>query len=103
MRAYYYDNVPGDQRLPHDYVPSRPVSNETLEAINVKHWQIPVEGHEPKINAIAEERDYKNRDTINVSKAAMGDVCSQSFLTGFPQYEWYRFMRPKSRPSSRSA
>jgi len=76
MRAYYYDNIPGDQRLPHDYVPSRPVVNETLELINIKHWQIPVEGHGPKIDAIAEERTYKNRDTINVSKSAMGEVCS---------------------------
>lgn len=75
MRAYYYDNIPGDQRLPHDYIPSRPVSDEILNSINVKYWTVPVEGYEPKIDVIAKERNYKNRDTINVSKAAMGDVC----------------------------
>jgi len=74
MRAYYYDNVPGDQRLPHDYIPSRPVSLETLDGIKVQHWTIPVDGHEPKIDAIAKERGYKNRDMINVSKEGMGDV-----------------------------
>lgn len=74
MRAYYYDNLPGDQRLPHDYIPSRPVSAETLDAINVKYWTIPVEGHESKINVIAKERGYKNRDEINCSKIGLGEV-----------------------------
>lgn len=76
MRAYYYDNLPGDQRLPHDCIPSRPVSDQTLDSINVKYWHIPVEGHEAKIDAVAKERNYKNRDIINVSKAGMGDVSS---------------------------
>lgn len=74
MRAYYFDNLPGDQRLPHDYIPSRPVSEATLSALNVKFWSIPVEGHETKIDAIAKERDYKNRDMINVTKEGFGDV-----------------------------
>lgn len=74
MRAYYYDNLPGDQRLPHDYDPSRPVPLETLTSLNVKFWTIPVPGHEEKVDAIAKERGYKNRDTINVSKEGMGDV-----------------------------
>ena len=74
MRAYYYDNIPGDQRLPHDYIPSRPVSAETLDAIKVKYWTIPVEGHECKINEIAKERGYKNRDHINCSKEGLGEV-----------------------------
>jgi 1,2-dihydroxy-3-keto-5-methylthiopentene dioxygenase len=74
MRAYYYDDLPGDQRLPHDYNPSRPVSDETLQALKVDKWTIPVEDYEPKLNAIAKERGYKNRDTINVSKEGLGEV-----------------------------
>ena len=74
MRAYYYDNIPGDQRLPHDYVPSRPVSPETLQAIRVEYWAIPVGGHESRINEIARERRYKHRDVINISKEAMAEV-----------------------------
>jgi hypothetical protein len=80
MRSYYFDNVPGDQRLPHDYVPSRLVSPEQLEKLGVKHWTVPVEGHEPKIDAIAAKEGYKNRDVINVSKEAMGDVSTKWHL-----------------------
>jgi 1,2-dihydroxy-3-keto-5-methylthiopentene dioxygenase len=74
MRAYYFDNIPGDQRLPHDYSPSRQVSVEKLDSLGVKYWHIPVEGHLPKLDAVAKERDYKNRDQINVSKEGMGAV-----------------------------
>jgi 1,2-dihydroxy-3-keto-5-methylthiopentene dioxygenase len=74
MRAYYFDNIPGDQRLPHDYSPSRPVDQAKLKALGVDSWAIPVQGHEPHIDAIAQDRGYKNRDFVNVSKAGMGDV-----------------------------
>ena len=74
MRAYYFDNLPGDQRLPHDYVPSRPVSEETFSKLALKHWHIPVDGHEAEVDEIARLQGYKNRDTINVSKAGLGDV-----------------------------
>ena len=80
MRAYYFDNIPGDQRLAHDYVPSRPVSEETLSNICLKHWYIPVEGHQPKVDEVAQTQGYKNRDTINVSKAGLGEVSSPSFV-----------------------
>jgi 1,2-dihydroxy-3-keto-5-methylthiopentene dioxygenase len=76
MRAYYFDNLPGDQRLPHDYVPSRPVDPAKLTSLNVRFWTIPVQGHETKIDEIAKERGYRNRDTINVSKEGMGEVMS---------------------------
>ena len=33
MRAYYYDNLPGDQRLLHDSPPSAPVSAERLKEL----------------------------------------------------------------------
>ncbi|KAF9523723.1 Acireductone dioxygenase ARD family [Crepidotus variabilis] len=86
MRAYYFDNLPGDQRLPHDYVPSRPVPQEVLEKINVKHWQIPVEEYEPKVDAIAKERGYKNRDTINVSKDGLGDAYEEKIKNFFHEH-----------------
>ncbi|KAF8503839.1 Acireductone dioxygenase ARD family [Gautieria morchelliformis] len=74
MRAYYFDNLPGDQRLPHDYIPSRPASEEVLSKLGVKTWHIPVDGHEPKVDEVARTQGYKNRDTINVSKAGLGDA-----------------------------
>ncbi|KAF9465203.1 Acireductone dioxygenase ARD family [Collybia nuda] len=84
MRAYYFDNVPGDQRLPHDYNPSRLVSSETLSSIGVKYWTIPVPGYESQVDAIAKERGYKNRDMINVSKEGMGDIYEEK-IRGFFQ------------------
>ncbi|KAJ7866165.1 Acireductone dioxygenase ARD family [Mycena leptocephala] len=86
MRAYYFDNVPGDQRLPHDYVPSRPVAPETLSALKLPFWHIPVEGHEDAVNAIAKERGYKNRDTINVSKEGMGAVYEEKIRGFFEEH-----------------
>lgn len=86
MRAYYFDNLPGDQRLPHDYVPSRPVPPALLESIGVKYWEIPVEGYEARIDAVAKERDYKNRDMINVSKEGMGEVYEDKIKGFFQEY-----------------
>ncbi len=40
----------------------------------MKYWAIPVAGHEPKIDVLAKEQGYKNRDLINVSKEGMGEV-----------------------------
>ncbi|KAG6824883.1 1,2-dihydroxy-3-keto-5-methylthiopentene dioxygenase 1 [Tricholoma furcatifolium] len=79
MRAYYFDNIPGDQRLPHDYVPSQPVSIDKLTSLGVKYWTIPVEGYETEVNRIAEKEGYKNRDTINVSKEGLGDMSGGLF------------------------
>ncbi|KAF8802599.1 Acireductone dioxygenase [Phlegmacium glaucopus] len=86
MRAYYYDNIPGDQRLPHDYIPSRPVSAETLAAIGVKTWNIPVEGHESKIDEIAKKEGYKNRDIINCSKEGLGEMYESRIKTFFEEH-----------------
>ncbi|KAK2460608.1 hypothetical protein APHAL10511_007078 [Amanita phalloides] len=86
MRAYYYDNLPGDQRLAHDYVPSQPVSLATLRALGVKYWSIPVEGHEKVIDAIAIENGYKNRDTINCSKEGLGDAYGEKIANFFKEH-----------------
>ena len=76
MRAYFFDNLPGDQRLPHDS--SRSVDAETLNKIKVEFWHIPVDGHEAKLDEIAKERGYRNRDVITVSKEGLGGVMQLS-------------------------
>ncbi|OQO03502.1 1,2-dihydroxy-3-keto-5-methylthiopentene dioxygenase [Cryoendolithus antarcticus] len=63
MKAYYYDNVPGDQRLPHDS--GRPVPPSALEALNVTHHYLPDDLD--SVNRIATSRNYKNRDEIEIS------------------------------------
>ena len=104
MRAYYYDNIPGDQRLPHDYIPSRPVSSETLKALGVSFWTIPIEGYESNINEIADERGYRNRDIINVTKEGLGEVRKNELVSSFDLTTYYdRHMRRKSRVSFKSA
>ncbi|KAG8905223.1 1,2-dihydroxy-3-keto-5-methylthiopentene dioxygenase [Tulasnella sp. 403] len=84
MRAYYFDNEPTDQRLPHQSIPPKPVELSTLERIGLLHWHIPVDGYETKINAIAAERDYKNRDTINVTREGLGELY-ETKIKGFFQ------------------
>lgn len=43
MKAYYFDNVPGDQRLPH-FDPSLPsLSESDLKKIGVNYWFIPID------------------------------------------------------------
>lgn len=74
MRAYYYDNLEGDQRLLHDRPPSTPVSAERLNELNVYYKRIPVSEHEREIPKIMAERGYKNMDRIHVSKEGLGEV-----------------------------
>lgn len=76
MRAYYFDNIPGDQRLPHDS--GTPVDDKVLASIGVLHWHIPVPapttGDYAQIDAVARERGYKNRDVITITKEGLGDL-----------------------------
>ncbi|KAG8854548.1 1,2-dihydroxy-3-keto-5-methylthiopentene dioxygenase [Tulasnella sp. 330] len=67
MRAYYYDNKQTDQRLPHECNPPEPVDLADLKKIGVLHWRIP-------IDEVAAEKEYKNRDIINVSRTGLGDA-----------------------------
>lgn len=43
MKAYYYDNIEGDQRLPHVDTSRSQVSEEELKAIDVHYWHIPID------------------------------------------------------------
>jgi len=87
MRAYFYDNIPGDQRLLHDS--GRLVTDETLNAAKVLTWSIPIDnegGWERKIDDLAVERGYKNRDTINVTKEGLGDAYEGKIKTFFEEH-----------------
>ncbi|KAF9239481.1 1,2-dihydroxy-3-keto-5-methylthiopentene dioxygenase [Melanogaster broomeanus] len=74
MRIYYHDDLPGDQRLPHDS--GKPVDDSTLKAIGVFHWHIPVtaEGACDKVHAMARERGSNNRDIVTITKEGLGDL-----------------------------
>ena len=84
MRAYYFDNRPGDQRLLHDS--GEPVSLSTLTSLGISYWHIPVdEETDKKIDQVAKERGYKNRDVINVSKEGLGDVYEEKLKIFFAE------------------
>ncbi|KAI0631852.1 1,2-dihydroxy-3-keto-5-methylthiopentene dioxygenase [Trametes polyzona] len=72
MRAWYFDNLPGEQHLPHDS--GKAVSLETLAALGVLYWRISVdspEGWEKQIDAIADERQYRSRDIVTASRRVL--------------------------------
>jgi 1,2-dihydroxy-3-keto-5-methylthiopentene dioxygenase len=88
MRAYYFDNLPGDQRLPHES--QRSVDIARLRKIGVLHWTVPLDqktpgGWESEIDRIAEQQGYKNRDTINVTKEGLGDLYETKLKTFFEE------------------
>lgn len=81
MKAYYFDDdATGDQRLPHDS--GRPVSLEQLSKVGVLYYKI---GDEAEVDRLAQERSYKNRDTIVVSPQSMGDVYESKVKSFFDE------------------
>lgn len=83
MRAFYFDNIPGDQRLLHDS--GNPVSDEILKSAGVLHWHIPT-SQQYQIDAVAEKRNYKNRDTITITKQSLGDLYEAKLKNFYEEY-----------------
>lgn len=83
MRAFYFDNIPGDQRLPHDS--GSPVSDELLKSIGVLHWHI-LASQQDQVNAIAEERHCNNRDIVSVTKEGLGDAYEATLKIFYDEY-----------------
>lgn len=81
MRAYWYDNKPGDQREPHDS--GREVSEEVLAKLGVvyKHCTT-IE----QLDKIAAERGYKNRDQVTVSPDSMGAIYEEKVKMFFAEH-----------------
>ena len=69
MRAYWFDNIPGDQREPHDS--GKPATTEDLSKLGILHYNY---SDIEDVNRIAQERNYKNRDEITISPEKMGDA-----------------------------
>ena len=63
-----------------------------------------MEGYEPKIDTLAKECGYKNRDTINCSKVGLGEVRggNMSRFCRDGDEGFTRCMRTRSRVSSKS-
>ena len=67
MRAYWFDNLPGDQREPHDS--GRDVDPAYLSKLGILHYELPDDID--AVNKIAKDRDYKNRDEIEISPSTL--------------------------------
>ncbi|KAG0309042.1 1,2-dihydroxy-3-keto-5-methylthiopentene dioxygenase [Dissophora globulifera] len=86
MRAYLYDNLDNDCREPHELSPSVPVSVEELEASGVLYWKLKDDDFEQQIDRICEERNYKNRDQITVSKEGLGALFDSKIKSFFAEH-----------------
>ncbi|TPX11152.1 uncharacterized protein E0L32_000970 [Thyridium curvatum] len=81
MKAYLYDNLEGDQRLPHDS--GKAVDVEDLQRLGVLYYRI---GDIAGVDKLASERGYKNRDEITVSPDKMGDVYEAKVKSFFHEH-----------------
>ncbi|RYP46006.1 hypothetical protein DL768_007722 [Monosporascus sp. mg162] len=81
MRAYWYDNAAGDQRLPHDS--GRNLDASELGKLGVLYYRF---GDLDSVNELAQQRGYKNRDEITVSPAKMGDVYEEKVKMFFHEH-----------------
>lgn len=73
MRAFYHDKIPGDQTGLHDS--GKAVSEADLKASGILYWRIPVDDDgkwEHEIDAVAQKRQYKNRDVKESSRKTLG-------------------------------
>ena len=87
MRAYYFDNIPGDQRLPHDS--GRLIDPNYLPKLGVRYWTVPLDtvgGYEAEIDRIAKQQGYKNRDVCNVTKEGLGDLYETKLKAFFDEW-----------------
>ncbi|RMZ92251.1 hypothetical protein DV736_g545, partial [Chaetothyriales sp. CBS 134916] len=81
MKAYWFDNSALDQRATHDS--GKPVDPSYLARLGVLHSHHP---DESTVDVLAKERDYKNRDEITVSPAAMGAVYEDKVKSFFNEH-----------------
>ncbi|KAG5949989.1 hypothetical protein E4U53_005582 [Claviceps sorghi] len=81
MKAYLYDNLPGDQRLPHDS--GRTVDLETLGKLGVLYYHFP---NLQDVDKLATDRGYKNRDEVTVSPEKMGEAYNDKVRAFFCEH-----------------
>ncbi|KAL5121738.1 1,2-dihydroxy-3-keto-5-methylthiopentene dioxygenase [Pleosporales sp. CAS-2024a] len=81
MKAYWFDNLEGDQRQPHDS--GRAIDPAYLSKLGVLYHQI---NSQAQVDELAKSRDYKNRDEITVSPEKMGDVYEEKVKSFFHEH-----------------
>ncbi|KAI8096911.1 Acireductone dioxygenase ARD family [Halteromyces radiatus] len=84
MRAYIFENSNLDQREPHDS--GVEATLDDLKDIGILYWKFDGPDALQQIDALATERNYKNRDQITVSPDALGDVYEDKVKTFFAEH-----------------
>ncbi|KAF1915368.1 1,2-dihydroxy-3-keto-5-methylthiopentene dioxygenase [Ampelomyces quisqualis] len=81
MKAYWFDNLPGDQRQPHDS--GRAVDPTYLSKLGVLYYRM---SSQAEVDDLAAARSYKNRDEIIVSPEKMGDIYEEKVKSFFHEH-----------------
>ena len=81
MKAYWYSEDEGDQRLPHNS--GEPLPESYLSDLGVVYHSCP---DLSSVDKIAAERFYKNRDEITVSPKSMGAVYEEKVKMFFNEH-----------------
>lgn len=81
MKAYWFDNLEGDQRLPHDS--GRTVDPAFLAQLGILYYHYP---DVADVDALASQRQYKNRDEITISPSTMGAIYEEKVKTFFHEH-----------------
>ncbi|TDZ18338.1 1,2-dihydroxy-3-keto-5-methylthiopentene dioxygenase [Colletotrichum orbiculare MAFF 240422] len=81
MKAYWYDNLPGDQREAHDS--GKEVTADELKKLGVYYHHITTLDD---IDVLASDGGYKNRDEIIVSPATMGAMYEEKVKSFFHEH-----------------
>lgn len=87
MRAWYFDNLPGDERLLHDS--GRPVSLDHINKLNVLYWHVPIDAEgiwNGKLEDVAKENDFVEKDWISVTKESLGEAYSAALKDFYDEY-----------------
>lgn len=70
IEAWYMDDSPEDQRLPHKQHPNKPCSLAALRDLGVLYWKLDADKHDtdPRLAAIRKVQNYSYMEIVNISK-----------------------------------
>ncbi|KAJ3249287.1 hypothetical protein HDU78_005427 [Chytriomyces hyalinus] len=87
LKAWKFNPTDEDQRELHQYSPNQEVTIAELAQIGVLYWNIDVNDakYEDKVETICAERQYKNRDVINIRRETLPNY-DQKIKTFFEEH-----------------
>ncbi|KAJ3271605.1 1,2-dihydroxy-3-keto-5-methylthiopentene dioxygenase [Terramyces sp. JEL0728] len=68
VQAWYYNETSEDPRALHQSTPNQDVPLDQLAKLGVLYWNFNPDAEMDKVNELAKERHYANRDEVDISK-----------------------------------